>query len=391
MKILTLFLLFNYSAFAKKQLHEFNLTVFVNNDLEGKKIYLRYQYADFFGGLTIDSQYVFSNKAVFKGLIWQPATAHVYTSIKLPSQIISILPKELLVEFNEGKLDDAYELFLIPGKTTINAKKSFSEASISEQPDLLDFELLKKASLSRDSLLSILYPKMLSCLRKDNKECVDKLKLETEYESKKLRTIFFNYANTHPGSPIALYALKNSIPWNPDSPAVYLKTLSKFTSTLKKYPEAIAYKKLLEGALNFHIGMAVKSFDQADTAGNTVSFRSFKGRFVLIYFWNSSSFTGFSIHSDMLRLWEKYKGANFTIISIGLETIQSKTNWLKVIRAYNTPWVHLTDFKGLSNAVAQQFGVISLPFNLLINTESKIILKNGTINEIDQFLMQKLK
>lgn len=144
MKILTLFLLFNYSAFAKKQLHEFNLTVFVNNDLEGKKIYLRYQYADFFGGLTIDSQYVFSNKAVFKGLIWQPATAHVYTSIKLPSQIISILPKELLVEFNEGKLDDAYELFLIPGKTTINAKKSFSEASISGPPDLLDFELLKK-------------------------------------------------------------------------------------------------------------------------------------------------------------------------------------------------------------------------------------------------------
>ncbi|MBK8300581.1 MAG: hypothetical protein IPK90_09065 [Chitinophagaceae bacterium] len=106
--------------------------------------------------------------------------------------------------------------------------------------------------------------------------------------------------------------MKNSIPGNPDSPAVYLKTLSKFTSTLKKYPEAIAYKKLLEGALNFHIGMAVKSFDQADTAGNTVSFRSFKGRFVLIYFWNSSSFTGFSIHSDMLRLWEKYKGANFT-------------------------------------------------------------------------------
>lgn len=391
MKILVFFLFFNYSAFAKKQLHEFNLTVFVNNNLEGKKIYLSYQYADYFGGLTIDSQYVFSNKAVFKGLILQPATAHIYTSIKLPSQIISILPEELLAEFNDGKLDDAYEFFLMPGKTTINANNLFSEASISGQPDLLDFELLKKTSLSQDSLFSILYPKMLSCLRKYDKECVDKLNQEARSEAKKIRTIFFNYANTHPESPIALYALKNSIPWNPDSPAVYLKTLSRFTNTLKNYPEAISYKRLLEGALNFHIGMAAKNFNQLDTAGNIVSFNSFKGRFVLIYFWNSSSFTGFNIHADMLRLWKKYKNADFTIISIGLETIQSKTNWLKIIRAYNTPWTHLTDFKGLSNAAAQQFGVISLPFNLLLNTESKIILKNGTIDEIDQFLMQKLK
>jgi len=214
---------------------------------------------------------------------------------------------------------------------------------------------------------------------------------EVAFETAKLPGVLFDYANTHPASPLALYAIKNSIPWNLDSPSIYLTAISKLSDTVKNYPEAIAYKKLLWGAQNFHIGMDVENFDQLDTAGNIISLRSFKSKFVLLYFWNSSSLSGFNIHNDMLQLWEKYKTADFTIIAIGLETAQSKRKWLRVIREYKTPWPHLTDFKGISNSAAQQFGVISLPFNLLINPERKVILKNGTINEIDQLLLKEMK
>src|SRR3546814_14844249 len=50
--------------------------------------------------------------------------------------------------------------------------------------------------------------------------------------------------------------------------------------------------------------------------------------------------------------------------------------WLKAIEKDGCPWVHVSDLKGWSNAVAVQYGVRGVPQNYLIDPDGKIVASN---------------
>ncbi len=132
-------------------------------------------------------------------------------------------------------------------------------------------------------------------------------------------------------------------------------------------------------------GKTVPNFSQTDKDGKEISIESLRGKVVLIDFWASWCGPCRKENPNVVKLYEQYKDKGFTVLSVSLDS--DKAKWLAAIEKDKLIWpYHVSDLKGWSNAVAQQFKVQSIPFTLLIDAEGKIIDANLRGPQLEQAL-----
>lgn len=144
----------------------------------------------------------------------------------------------------------------------------------------------------------------------------------------------------------------------------------------------IAYNKV--GA----VGTDALEFSQTDTAGNAVSLSSFKGKYVLVDFWASWCKPCRLENPNVVNAYNKFHDKNFTVLGISLD--QDKQAWIKAIDKDKLTWTHLSDLQSWNNAVAVQYRVQSIPQNLLIDPNGKIIAKDLRGEELQSKLCELL-
>jgi len=131
------------------------------------------------------------------------------------------------------------------------------------------------------------------------------------------------------------------------------------------------------------IGQTAPVFSQADTTGAEVSLSDFKGKYVLIDFWASWCPYCREANPHLVKVFETYKDKEFVIIGISLDS--KRENWIKAIYDDKLAgWYHLSDLKGWQNAVAELYGIKSIPQNVLIDPNGVIIgrnLKGGILDK----------
>lgn len=132
------------------------------------------------------------------------------------------------------------------------------------------------------------------------------------------------------------------------------------------------------------VGNNVKDFTLSTPKGDSISFNSLRGKYVLIDFWSSWCGPCKASFPHMKEVYKKYAGANFEILGISID--ESKSAWLNEVNKQDLPWPQVLDTK---KVYVSGFGVTGVPTTFLISPDGKIMMKEIGFDKTGNGMIEK--
>lgn len=208
---------------------------------------------------------------------------------------------------------------------------------------------------------------------------------------KKLNLDYYDFFTTHPNSYVS-----------PDR-LMYLTTVYGLDSLKRIYQnfapgvkESVGARRIAGVIKSRETGLKGSTafpFVTVDKEGKPLFLEAFRGKYVILDFWATWCIPCRKAMPHMLSLYQKYKGKNLEFIAIG-DDDRNVANWKSAIEKDGTAVFHHVlrginmslAMKGLPNPkdISEQYGVMSLPTQFLVDPQGKIIGRFGGSQDPDE-------
>jgi len=146
--------------------------------------------------------------------------------------------------------------------------------------------------------------------------------------------------------------------------------------TIAELKERIAKMKTVA------VGQMAPDFTQNNAEGNPVKFSDVysKNKYTLVDFWASWCGPCRQENPNVVEVYNNYKDKGFGVFGVSLD--RDKSAWLKAIDDDHLTWPHVSDLAYWDNLAARLYAINSIPSNLLVDQNGKIIAKNKRGDEL---------
>lgn len=256
-----------------------------------------------------------------------------------------------------------------------------STVTVTGTKDSLDYAVVSGSPSHAD------YTKLLTLLSPYQKVFTDSESSDTAAQAAAMNASE-NFVRQNSSSYIAPLAIMRYSQLS-DEPGKTEELYNSLSADVKNSWMALAVSRQIADAKRNAIGTVMADFTQPDPNGKPVSLASYRGKYVLIDFWASWCRPCRQENPNVVANYSRFKDKNFTVLGVSLD--QAKPAWLNAIEMDGLTWQHVSDLKGWTNSVAQQFQITSIPQNFLIDPDGKIIAKNLRGAALERKLSQILK
>jgi peroxiredoxin len=329
---------------------------------DGEKIFLAYQVDD---KQMIDSTTTKAGHFQFKGVLTYPVNSSI------------VRGKNPYAPRGTGKTPDYFRFYLEPATVTLQATDSLKHIAVTGSPVHNEHKVLLAMLKSNEDQFAALtreYQALPEAQQKDQAVLDGFIAREQQLLTESYG-IHVEFARKHPQSYLAVISLAHAASvenLNDEAKAAY----ELLSPELKNSPLGQKIPILLDAPHKTKPGKPAPDFTQNDVAGKAVTLSSFKGNYVLLDFWASWCGPCREENPNVVKAYTQYKDKGFTVLGVSLDMPGQKNAWIKAIEKDQLPWTNVSDLKGWQNAVAQLYGIRSVPANFLIDPAGNIVARD---------------
>jgi len=143
----------------------------------------------------------------------------------------------------------------------------------------------------------------------------------------------------------------------------------------RRMDESAARQKEAQERKQAIIGQHFLDLEEADPDGNMHKLSEYvgRGKWVLVDFWAAWCGPCKAEMPNVVEAYKKYHSKGFDIV--GLSFDREKSDWVKAIKEWDMPWIHLSDLKYWQSLASDVYNVNSIPDNLLIDPEGTVVAR----------------
>lgn len=177
------------------------------------------------------------------------------------------------------------------------------------------------------------------------------------------------------------------------SPKKDLAFLDELAKKMQKEMPKSRYTKnfveFVESNKTLSIGALAPDFTASTPDDKWIKLSDFRGKVILLDFWASWCKPCRNENPNVVKLYNKFKGKGFEILSFSLDEI--KDDWKEAIKADGLTWTHVSDLKSWASPVSLKYKLEGIPATYLLDKDGKIIAINLRGEELEKKIAEVLK